>query len=58
MLSLPEGDTDGDHDDDADYVDGGDYAMMIMFCIVEMMVKVIPHYVSLFFCTKGCFSSE
>ena len=58
MLSLPEGDTDGDHDDDADYVDGGDYAMMIMFCIVEMMVKVISHYVSLFFCTKGCFSSE
>ena len=53
MLSLPEGDTDGDHDDDdADYVDGGDYAMMIMFCIVEMMVKVTPHYVSLFFCTK------
>ena len=48
MLSLPEGDTHADHDADADYVDGGDYAMMIMFCIVKMTVKVPPPYVTLF----------
>ena len=58
MLSLPEGDTNGDHDADTDYVDGGDYAMMIVFYIVEMMVKVPPPYVNLFFCTERCFSSE
>ena len=40
MLSLPEGDTHADHDADADYVNGDDYATMILFCIVEMMVKV------------------
>ena len=31
MLSLPEGDTDGDHDDDADYVDVVAYLIFVIF---------------------------